>query len=205
MNEQTAATNEAEPQMTATPSDELSLLKKRADIIGIQYKSNIGVDSLKVKIENHMNPTTQDEEVKEDVVVAKRKTKAESEQAIRDNLYKTKMKLVRCRITNMNPTKSDLEGEVITIANRFLGTVRKFVPFGEKTDNGYHLPQVLFDNMKSRKFQQVKTKKVNGQIVHTTRMVPEFALEVLDPLTPEELKQLGDRQEASSRLEDGND
>jgi hypothetical protein len=205
MNEQTTTTEELEPQMTASSSDELSLLKKRADIIGIPYKSNIGVDSLKAKIENHMNPPTTDEEVKEDVVVAKRKTKAESEQEVRDHLYKTKMKLVRCRITNMNPTKSDLEGEVITVANRFLGTVRKFVPYGEKTDNGYHLPQVLFDNMKARKFQQVKTKKVKGQIVHSTRMVSEFALEVLDPLTPEELKQLGDRQEASSRLEDGND
>jgi hypothetical protein len=206
MSEQTATAEESEAEMNPAPLDELTLLKKRADTIGIQYKSNIGVDSLKAKIEHQMNPPTQDEDVEDaPVTTNKRKTKIEIEQNIRDELHKTKMKLVRCRITNMNPTKADLEGEVVTVANRFLGTVRKFVPFGEKTDNGYHLPQVLFDSLRSRKFQQVKTKKVKGQIVHTTRMVAEFALEVLDPLTPEELKQLGDRQEASSRLEDGQD
>jgi hypothetical protein len=205
MSEQTTTIEESKEDENSAPLDELTLLKKRADMIGVPYKSNIGIDSLKAKIDHQMNPPAKDEEVKEEVVSNKGKSKAEIEQGIRDNLYKTKMKLVRCRITNMNPTKSDLEGEIVTVANRYLGTVRKFVPFGEKTDNGYHLPQVLFDSLRSRKFQQVKTRKVNGHIVHSTRMVAEFALEVLDPLTPEELKQLGDRQEASSRLEDGQD
>jgi hypothetical protein len=210
MNEQSTISEvvaqEAEKnEKAAAPLDELTLLKKRADVIGVPYKSNIGTDSLKKKIEDHLNPPTEPEEKEEAVVSDRRKSRAEMDQDIRDNLYKTKMRMVRVRISNMNPAKADIEGEIITVANRFLGTVRKYIPFGEKTDGGYHVPQVLLDVLKSKKFQQVKTKKVKGQIVHSVRMVSEFSIDVLDPLTAEELSQLKDQQEAAQRLDGSND
>jgi hypothetical protein len=204
MNEQSTISEVVEEE-SEKPVNELELLKNRADVIGVPYKGNIGIDSLKKKIDDKMNPPTEDEEKEEAPVAERRKTRAEMDQEIRDRLYKTKMRMVRCRISNMNPAKSDIEGEIITVANRFLGTVRKYIPFGEKTDNGYHIPQVLFDVLKSKKFQQVKTKKVKGQIVHSTRMVSEFSIDVLDPLTVEEIAQLKDQQEASQRLDGSND
>jgi hypothetical protein len=209
MNEQSTISEvvaqEAEKnEKAAAPLDELTLLKKRADVIGVTYKGNIGTDSLKKKIEDHLNPPTEPEE-KEEVVSDRRKSRAEMDQDIRDDLYKTKMRMVRVRISNMNPAKADIEGEIITVANRFLGTVRKYIPFGEKTDGGYHVPQVLLDALKSKKFQQVKTKKVKGQIVHSVRMVSEFSIDILDPLTAEELSQLKDQQEAAQRLDGSND
>lgn len=60
---------------------------------------------------------------------------------------------LRCRVYNLNPAKADLPGEIISVSNRFIGTVRKFIPFGEATENGYHIPRVLVQDLKSRQFQ----------------------------------------------------
>jgi Uma2 family endonuclease len=46
----------------------------------------------------------------------------------------------------------------------------------------------------------VRTRKINGQIHHESKLVPEFAIEVLDPLTPEELAQLARQQMAAQGL-----
>lgn len=194
-----------------TPADELKLLKERAKALGIPLGGNIGVDALKKKIADKLSGAAaekEEDEVNEEIpaVQAKKaakarpKTKAEIEQETRERLYKEKMLLVRCRIYNMNPSKRDLQGEIITIANRYLGTVRKFIPFGEATDGGYHIPKVIYDDLKSRKFQQIRVSKVRGVEQVTTRMVPEYSIEVLPPLTREELNELALKQAAAERL-----
>jgi len=81
--------------------------------------------------------------------------------------------------------------------------VRKHIPFGEATDNGYHIPMIIFNNLKSRRFQQVSTKTVNGQIVMTRRTAPEYSIDVMDPLTSEELSELGLKQAAAERMAGG--
>lgn len=129
-----------------------------------------------------------------------RLTKAQQEQQIREKIQREKMYLVRCRIYNLNPAKVDLPGEIITVQNKYLGTVRKFIPFGEATDNGYHIEKVLYDDLRARKFQQIQTKKIRGQIVHETRLVSEYSIELLPNLTPEELRELATQQAAADRL-----
>jgi hypothetical protein len=201
--------NTADIENEAT--DELTLLKKRATTMGIPFKANIGIDTLKNKINAKLTGDTgsnEDENADEDeddepVAVARparKKTKAEIEQETRDRLQKEKMVLVRCRIYNLNPSKRDLQGEIITVANKYLGTVRKFIPFGEQTDNGYHIPKVIYDDLKGRKYQHVKTKKVQGQIQVETRMVPEYNIELMEPLSKEELAELALKQSAAQRL-----
>lgn len=189
--------------------DELALLKERAKTLGIPIAGNIKLETLKSKIaaklagEKEVEEDEDDEEEEAPKSKAKserKKTKAEIEQDIRDRLQKDKMALVRCQIYNLNPSKRDLQGEIVTVANKYLGTVRKFIPFGEQTDNGYHIPKVLFEELKRKKFQHVKTKKVNGQIQVETRMVPEYNLVVLDPLSKEELAELALKQSAAERL-----
>ena len=110
------------------------------------------------------------------------------------------MKLIRCRIYNLNPSKRDLQGEIVTVGNKYLGSVKKFIPFGEATDNGYHIPNILYEELKRRRFQSITTKSVKGQIVVNNRMVPEYSLEVLPQLTKEQLKELADKQGAAERL-----
>lgn len=191
---------------------ELDLLKQRADIMGIPYKSNIGVDTLKRKIEAHQNQddeAIEDDSDDEDEVVAapkkRRLTKEEKEQQIRDDVQKRGLALVRVRIANMNPAKNDLDGEIITVANKYLGNVSKFIPFGDKSDGGYHIPRVILNDLRARKFQQVTVRKVKGKLVTKTRMVPEYMVEELPMLTPEELEKLAARQAAAAALEGSDD
>lgn len=184
--------------------DELSLLKERARTLGIPLGGNIGLEALKKKIAAKLSGEKEEPEEEEEAETkaapTRKMTKAETEQAMREKLQKDKMALVRCRIYNLNPSKRDLQGEIITVANKFLGTVRKFIPFGEQTDNGYHIPKVIYEDLIRRQYQHVKTKRVKGNIEVETRMVPEYNIEVLEPLTAEELKDLAMRQSAAERL-----
>ena len=115
------------------------------------------------------------------------------------------MRLVRLRITNMDPKKKDLPGEILTVANDYLGTVRKFIPFGEVTDNGYHVPYCLYMMMKERRFLNIRTTKKNGQIQVSSGWATEFAFEELPPLTQHELDRLAAAQAAAGGISDGMD
>lgn len=200
-----------ETQEEEAPVDELSHLKNKADLMGIKYASRIGVDKLREKINSVLNndgtATDPDEEDDEDEKVAavKKKpaalSKHERVAAIRKKMNEDEMFLVRLRISNLNPSKKDLEGEFFTVVNKYLGTVRKFIPYGEASDNGYHVPNIIYKEIKSRKFNSVRTKTINGQIHVIQKWVPEFALDVMEPLTLKEIKDLAASQAASRGTE----
>jgi len=124
----------------------------------------------------------------------KPENKAETQQQLRERLMQEQMKLVRLRISCMNTQKSDLQGEIITVGNKYIGTVRKFVPYGEKTQDGWHVPYCIYEYLKNKKFLKINSRDEtkNGQKVTRTdaEMLPEFAIEVLPPLTKEELENL---------------
>lgn len=186
-----------------TAPSELDLLKDRARLMGVPFSGNIGVETLKARIEAKMNgePAVDEKTSDDDADKPVRKSKLQLEQETRDRLQEEKMKLVRCRIYNLNPQKRDTPGEYVTVRNRFLGEVTKMIPFGEATDNGYHVPQVLVDELKSRKYQAIRTwKDEKGQLRHKARMVPEYSIEILPDLTEEEMKSLAVKQAAAKAL-----
>lgn len=188
-----------------TPENELEMLKERAKILGIN-PGNRGVEKLREAVNAKMNgEEIEQEEAPVEAAAAtspaeRPKTKAQIEQEIREKLQKEQMALVRCRIYNLNPSKRDLQGEIITVANKYMGTVRKFIPFGEATDNGYHIERCIYNDLKSRKFQQINTKRVKGQIQIDNRVVPEYNIEVMPMLNEKELAELAARQSAAERL-----
>lgn len=188
-----------ETETNLNPYEEKELLKERAKTLGITVAGNISVDTLRKRINDKLAGVVNDDEEGVAVTVT---PKTESKQELRERLIAESMALVRCRIYNLNPSKRDLPGEIITVGNRFIGTVSKFIPFGEGTDNGYHIPKVIYDDLKVRQFQQVTTKTINGKIDIKTRMVPEYNVEILPPLTDEELQELALRQAAAERLEE---
>ena len=179
--------------------DELESLKARADILGIKYHPSISVDTLRERVNAKL---AQDEEgtVKEqegDVQEA-----APAKLTIRQKLIKENMRLVRVRVTNLDPKKKEMPGEIFTIANEYIGTVRKFIPYGEATDGGYHIPYCLFKMLKRKKFNSIQVRKgKHGNEQVNTRWVPEFSLEVLPDLTPAELKQLAQAQIAAGSVD----
>ena len=187
-NDQTQDENQSE-EVT-----ELSLLKQRASMMGIVFSNNIGIEKLRERVNEKLaEEASQEEAVKP--IEAKVK-----EKSLRQNIIDENMRLIRIRITNLDPKKSNLPGEIITVANEFLGTVRKFVPFGEVTDGGYHVPYCIYKLLKSRKFLNIRTVKNPAdplKPIIQQNWVNEFALEVLPQLTQEELDKLASTQAAS--------
>jgi hypothetical protein len=121
--------------------------------------------------------------------------------AIREIQKHKCMRLIRCRIFNNDPAKNDLQGEILTVSNKYVGVVRKFIPFGESTENGYHVPAILVDMMRRKRYQRISMRKLpNGteQVVRT--LAPEFTITELPSLTMAELKELAVRQAAAERV-----
>lgn len=191
-------TTEDMPQVS-----ELDLLKQQAQMMGIEFSNNIGVETLRKRIADAMAANKEAaEQTQETEVVAVGKT-TEKVKSLRQTIADREKRLVRCRIYNMDPLKKDKPGDIFTVANRYLGTVRKFIPYGEQTDGGYHIPYCLYKLLKSRKFVQIKVKKDPdnpGREIVTTRDVREFNIEILDPLTKEELKDLAQAQLAAGTV-----
>lgn len=117
-------------------------------------------------------------------------------------LRKAATRLVRVRITCMNPNKRDWPGEIISVGNRSIGTVKKFIPFN--AEEGYHVPQVLLDFLEAREFQTFVSVKVGnkGQTVKRGKLVKEFAIQRLPELTDEEVKELARKQSMAGGLEE---
>ena len=187
--------------------DEKASLKLIADQMGITYSNNITVEKLKEKIQEKRDainnasastaPTDSGAEATKVNPLASPNAEELPEKplTLRQYLQAEQMKLVRCRITCMDPKKADLTGEIFTVANEYLGTVRKFVPFGEITDNGYHIPYCIYQMMLGREFLQIRTvKKSGGRQETKTAYVREFSIDVLPDLTKEELSRLANMQ-----------
>lgn len=183
--------NEEEVQV-----DELTLLKRRADKLGVSYSNNIGLETLKERVAKAMEGNKEPEVEKE--------AKDESVQdlvELRAEKRKEAMKLIRIRYTNMNPRKKDLPGEFFTVANGIIGAIKRYVPYGEAAENGWHVENAIYKMMKRRTFTSTVTRRDDkGRPYNTSVERKEFAIEVLDPLTKEELDQLAKDQRASGRV-----
>lgn len=196
-----------EQQTSNGPEAELAMLKQRATTLGLNFHPNIGLETLRERVNAKINGETEVSEFEQVRPTATTQTprvlsKFEQEQQIRHQQQRDHMKLVRIRIACLNPDKKDLPGEVFTVANRYLGTVRKYVPYGEQTENGYHVPHVLYEDLKQRRFQQVHVRKNHlQQEVITKKLVLEYSIEVLEPLTEHELARLANTQAASHAID----
>jgi hypothetical protein len=194
--------NENQTSTEAPVLDEKTVLKARAAALGLTVSNNISVETLRAKVEAAI---AGEPETPEDNPLGKiaPDPAVETLQEMRTRVQAEGMKLVRCKIQCLDPKKKDLPGEIFCVANEYLGTVRKFIPFGEVTEDGYHVPQVLFDMLKERQFQNLRT--VKDKRTGTERVeqswVKEFALEVLPPLTPAELERLASAQKAAGSVD----
>lgn len=214
--------------------DELTVLKERAKSLGVAHGNNIGVDALRAKIAAHLAGENVPTDVTDDAPVETQPEltgvvpgvntgyaaadpmklanlsdvpsikQGETPKNARQKLIAEATKLVRCRITNLDPKKKDWPGEIFTVANDYIGTIRKYVPYGEKTDQGYHIPHVIYQMLLDKKYLHLRTyrdPKNKEQIKREERYVKEFAIEVLEPLTAKELADLKKAQDASGRLD----
>ena len=173
-----------------TPLSELEVLRNRADKLGIKYHHNTSIDTLRDKIKDVIGAP-------DDPNSSEVPTKS-----LREMLVEQETALVRIRISNNNPQKKDLQGEVFTVDNAYIGTIRKYVPYGAAMDVGYHVPNCILTMLREREFLRISTRKdSSGKTYVETRFAPEFSIEVLPPLTPDELATLAKTQAASGSVE----
>lgn len=165
---------------------ELDILKQQADTLGIKYSPNIGVETLKNKISA--------------VIEAPVEEKTETQKVdARQALWNDAMRLVRLEIHNVNPAKSSLKGEFYTVANKIIGKVTKFVPYGD-AGKSYHVPNCIYQLLEEKKYLAFRddSSAPNGK---KTELIPEFNNKVLPPLTQEELEELKKAQLAGNHID----
>lgn len=173
--------------------DEKTLLKQQCKKLGIPVQGNLSVETLRQLVAEKLagnEPTSQTTTDKE--------TTRQRHKRIRDEATK----LVRCRITCMNPAKKNMQGEIFSVGNKVIGTHKKFIPYSPSThEEGYHIPNALYQSLKNRKYQFFReVKHDNGEKTQESVLINEFAIEVLPPLTEQELAELSKAQQAKGGL-----
>ena len=101
--------------------DELITLKAKADLMGIQYSPNIGLDTLRERVNKHLQDTEQNQQ--EPVIAA----------SVAVDTRMESMKLVKVIVTSMDQTKKDYPGEVFTVSNAVIPTINRFVRFASNS------------------------------------------------------------------------
>ena len=177
----------------STPS-ELDLLKERATMMGITFHPSIGIEKLKEKIEATLSKI---ETIPVDTAANEPMPEYQKHKYIRDEATK----LIRVVVNCMNPAKQLWEGEIFTVSNRAIGTVKKFVPFN--ADAGYHIPNVIYQAMLERQcpVYYTVTDPRTGFKTRKSRLIKEFSITVLDPLTTEELEELARQQAIGNNID----
>lgn len=185
-----------EPEVNAKASavkereEEFLLLKERADLMGISYSKNVSLELLRARVNAKLEESNlKAEETQEKVDVRKQ-------------IQKEQLRLVRVRLTCMNPDKKAWRGEIFTIANSVIGTVKKFVPYDPKFyANGYHIPYCIYNHLKDKTYMDIKTHDTGSRVEVTTSFPLEYSIEVLPALTKEELAELATAQMAGNRID----
>jgi hypothetical protein len=182
-------------EIQTTPQDELVALKARADMMGISYHPSIGLEKLREKVNAALQDPT--DEAKPEAPVS---AGAESKAQRMSRLKREAAKLVRIRVTCMNPAKKEWEGEIFSVGNSTVGSFTKYVPFN--TDEGWHVPHMIYQMIVDRQCQVFQTiSDSRGNKTRKGKLIKEFSVEVLPPLTPEELHDLAQRQAMSNSID----
>ena len=180
-------------------SDNLKELKAKADKLGLDYPKNAGEEKMQEILD--MYQLEQEAENEEAPKSDEPLTDAELRRYKQKKVAEAK-KLVRIRVTCHDPSKKEWPGEWIGFDNSVIGTIRRYVPYNSKPT---HVEQAILNVLQKKEFQKIKTTKssnpLGGEITRRYN-VKALAIEVLPPLTEEELKALADEQKATGRLED---
>lgn len=186
-------TDQVENQETEVTQDELTTLKQRADQMGLSYHPSIGVAKLRDKINDALAGDKGEGSEEGQTEGAEEATEGESLKARRKRKREDALQLARIRVTCMNPQKKEWEGEIFTVSNNLVGTQKKFVPFN--ADDGWHVPRIILNQLKNRECQVFHTvKDERGNKMRQGKLIKEFAIEELPPLTEKELQDLAQRQ-----------
>jgi len=163
--------------MTEQMIDGLQALKNEATQLGIRFHPKIGEAKLLKKINDFRKISTIPTETLSNETKKVRPTIATKDSMTLEeyNKFTNKKKsresgaLVRVQITNLNPAKREWPGEIISVGSSKLGTFKKYIPYN--TDAPYHIPRIMLDVMKERKYIMVKYGKTDKRASYPRKCI----------------------------------
>lgn len=182
--------------------EKLAGIKAKADSLGIRYHPKIKAPKLLAKIEEHNKkleaenrkarrnePQMELESAQLQLAKASiQNTNTTGNESLREK-RKKQLELVRVRVNPLNTHMSGLKGQYFTVCNGLVGRVTKYIPFN--SPYGWHIPRILLDELESKKYQVFREfKDPNGRTRIKNELAKAYAIEILPPLTPEELKEI---------------
>jgi len=194
-----------ETEVEVVEKTELETLKERATLMGVEFSPNIGLVKLRERV-------AAKQEGRDAIGVVEAETPKELESEVLIKKYgettgqrttrkrKEAQALTRVRITCMNPDKKAWEGEIFTVSNSLIGTTKKFISF--ISEEGFYVPAIILNVMRERQYVHHFIAQTPKGPVNKQKLAKEFAIEILSPLTQEELKDLAHEQALSKSLED---
>lgn len=175
--------------------DELTTLKARADLLGLHYHPSIGLDKLRDKVNS---AAVSEDGADTSQVLAQ--VAAESAEELRVRKRKEAGELLRLRVSCMNPAKKEWDGEIFTAGNAVVGTFKKYVPYNN--EDGWHVPRIIYNQLVQRQCQIfVAIKDDRGNTKRMGKVIREFAVEIMPPLSLTELHDLAQRQAMAKAID----
>lgn len=111
------------------------------------------------------------------------------------------MKLIRVIVRSNDPLKRESAGEIFTVGNKTINggkSVKKYIPYNN--EDGWHIPNILYDHLKAAETQIFAKVTRNGQDFMEPKNIKAFNIEVLPPLTEEERQTLEVKQKATGSV-----
>ena len=170
------------PTQDAPVIDELSMLKQRADLMGIKYAPKISLETLKERVNKAMV----------DAEDPKNQSSAEYTNVSDDPYAEERAQqsaLVRVIVVCHDPSKNHLESELLAIENNLVRD-KRVVFFGKE----WHITRALLESLRDRKYQAFRKLKTAQGEVHKPYLVPAYSIQELAPLTDAELAQIARKQ-----------
>lgn len=178
------------------PEDTVEDLRKRLDLMGVKYHPKAGVKKLSALIQAHLEPQ-EDEEPVEEIPAGELSVTRPTD---RKKIFDEQMKLVRVVVHCNDPNKKEYEGDNFATGNDVVGTVMKYVPFGNT--EGWHIPNILYQHIKNEQVQLFRKKKLpNGIETSEGYLTNAYNVEVLPPLSEKELAELGMSQKQRNAID----
>lgn len=179
--------------MTDIEKAELTALKARATELGISYSPNIGLETLKKKIADKEGITYETTEPKVENTSGSNKPKTNAQ------LASEQKALIRIKLTSLDPADRDKTGEYFTIVNGIVGKITRMIPFNKP----WHVEKALLDSIREIKYAAFTQTDPSAPV--KIDLISKYSIEVLPPLTPEELKELAKQQQAGNRIDNSSE
>lgn len=163
---------------------ELAKLKVEAESLGVSFHPNIGLETLQARID----------EAKEALALADAPVPQEETSAQkRSRKAKAARALVRVLINCNDPAKREWPGEVITVSNSVIGSIKRYIPYN--SDAPTHIERALLNTLLEKRVQSFSQKPgKNGIPQPKARTIPAYSITIMPALTEAEVEALAKSQ-----------